>query len=74
DLVKVVKNMAEDGRIAVRAARRAARQELDKLSKDGDASSDDVVRAEKQVDQLTHDREHDINAALAQKEQELLEV
>jgi len=74
ELVKVVKNMAEDGRIAIRNARRGARQDLDQLSKDGDASSDDVARAEKQVDELTHEREAEINTALSQKEQELLEV
>ena len=74
DLVKVVKNMAEEGRITIRNARRAARQDLEQLSKDGDASSDDVIRAEKQVDELTHSSEDDINAALAHKEEELMEV
>lgn len=74
DLVKLVKGMAEDGRIAVRGARRSARQELEKLSKDGDASSDDIARAEKQVDELTRNHEANINSALAQKEQELMEV
>ena len=74
DLVKVVKGMAEEGRVAVRNARRSARQDLEQLSRDGDASSDDVSRAEKQIDQLTHEREDNINAALEHKEQELLEV
>ncbi len=74
DLVRVVKGMAEESRVAVRNARRAARHDLEQLSRDGEASADDVMRAEKQVDQLTHDREDAINAALAQKEQELLEV
>ena len=74
DLVKVVKAMAEDGRIAIRNARRGARQDLEQLSKDGDASDDDVNRAEKQVDDLTHAREGDINDALNQKEEELMEV
>ncbi len=74
DLVKVVKNMAEEGRVAVRNARRGARQDLEQLSKDGDASSDDVARAEKQVDSMTQDSEGQINDALAQKEQELMEV
>lgn len=74
DLVKVVKNMAEEGRITIRNARRAARQDLEQLSKDGDASSDDVARAEKQVDELTHGNEDNINAALAHKEEELMEV
>ncbi|MGI9624487.1 MAG: ribosome recycling factor [Acidimicrobiales bacterium] len=74
DLVKVVKSMAEEGRIAVRNARRSARQDLEQLSKDGDASSDEVARAEKQIDTLTHGSEEGINAALAHKEQELMEV
>ena len=74
DLVKVVKAMAEDGRVGIRNARRSARQDLDQLGKDGDASSDDVARAEKQVDELTQASEEGINAALAHKEQELLEV
>ena len=74
ELVKVVKNMAEEGRIAVRNARRGARQDLEQLSKDGDASSDEVARAEKQIDTLTHGSEEGINAALAHKEQELMEV
>ena len=74
DLVKVVKNMAEESRITVRNVRRSARHDLDALDKDGDASSDDVRRAEDGVDQLTRRHEDDINAALAQKEEELLEV
>ena len=48
DLVKVVRNMAEEGRIAVRNARRSGRQDLEQLSKDGDASDDDVARAAKE--------------------------
>lgn len=74
DLVKVVRNMAEDGRIAVRNARRSGRQDLEQLGKDGDASDDDVVRAEKQIDGLTQQSETAINDALAAKEQELMEV
>ena len=74
DLVKVVKNMAEEGRIAVRNARRSGRQDLEQLGKDGDASDDDVVRAEKQLDSLTQQSESAINDALAAKEQELMEV
>jgi ribosome recycling factor len=74
DLVKVVRNMAEEGKIAIRGARRSGRQDLDQLSKDGDASSDDVARAEKQLDQLTHASEDGVTAALDHKEQELMAV
>lgn len=74
ELVRMVKGMAEDGRVAVRNARRSARHDLDQLDKDGEASKDDVTRAEKELDQLTHEYEADINAALDAKEQELLAV
>lgn len=74
ELVKIVKHMAEEGRIAVRNARREARKELERAEKDGEMSSDDLVRAEKELDRRTHAAEADIDAALEQKEAELLEV
>jgi len=74
DYVRVVKQKAEDGRVAIRNARRAARHELEALQKDGDLSEDDLVRAEKELDKVTHAREAEIDKALDQKEQELLEV
>jgi len=73
ELVKVVRRMAEEGRVAVRAARRSARQELDKLEKDGDLTTDDVARAEKELDSLTRAHEQQVDEALAVKEKELLE-
>jgi ribosome recycling factor len=74
ELVKVVKSMAEDGRVAIRNLRRSARHELDALAKDGEASEDDITRAEKELDKLTHAQEAEIDKALEHKEQELLEV
>ncbi len=74
DLVKVVKNMAEEGRIAIRNARRDARKELEAVQKDGDMSEDDLVRAEKELDKRTQAYEAEITAAVEQKETELLEV
>jgi ribosome recycling factor len=74
DYVRVVKQKAEDGRVQIRNARRAARQELEALQKDGELSEDDLVRAEKELDKVTHAREAEIDKALDQKEQELLEV
>ena len=74
EFVRMVRAMAEDSRIAIRNARRGARQDLEQLDKDGDASKDEVARAEKELDGLTHQHEAVINDALAQKEQELLEV
>ncbi|MBI2711216.1 MAG: ribosome recycling factor [Actinobacteria bacterium] len=73
ELVKVVRGMAEDGRVAIRNLRRAARHELDALAKDGDISEDEEARAEKELDRITHAREGEIDQTLLHKEQELLE-
>ncbi len=74
DFVKVVKHMAEDGRVAIRNLRRAARHDLDEFEKEGEISADELERAEKELDKLTHEHEAEINKALEHKEQELLEV
>jgi len=73
-LVKVVRNLAEEGRVAIRGVRRSGRQDLDALGKDGDVSSDESKRASEKIDTLTRKYEDQINAALNQKEAELLEV
>jgi ribosome recycling factor len=73
DLVKLVKHMAEEGRVAVRNVRRSARHDLEHLEKDGDISKDELQRAEKEMDKLTHAQEAEIDGALQHKEQELLE-
>jgi len=74
DLVKVVKGKAEDGRVAVRNVRRSVRHDLEKLEKDGLISSDDLDRAEKELEKLTHEYVVDIDKLVAHKEAELLEV
>ena len=61
-------------RSPIRNARRDARRELEALARDGDAGEDDVARAEKELDRITHGHEADIDEALEQKEAELLEV
>lgn len=73
EFVRVVRGMAEDGRITVRNLRRTGRNELEDLEKAGDLSEDDLARALKELDKLTHAAEADIDSALASKEQELLE-
>jgi ribosome recycling factor len=74
ELVKKVRDMAEQGRISIRNARRDARRDLDALAKDGEAGEDEVVRGEKELDRITHGHEAEIDKALEQKEAELLEV
>ena len=70
----MVKQKAEDGRVAVRNARRAARHELDGMQKDGELSTDELERVEKDLDKITHDQVAAIDRLLAHKEQELLEI
>jgi ribosome recycling factor len=74
DYVKVVKNMAEEGRVAVRNIRRDARKHLEAAQKDGEISEDDLDRAEKELEKVTHEHVDRIDAALGRKEDELLEV
>ena len=73
EYVKVVRTMSEDGKVALRNMRRAARHELDALEKGGDLSSDELARAEKELDKIIHVQEAGIDEALGAKEQELLE-
>jgi ribosome recycling factor len=74
DMIKVARHKAEEGRVAIRAVRRHAKDALDKLAKDGEAGEDDVRRAEKELDELTHKYTGQIDDHLKNKEAELLEV
>jgi len=74
ELVKVVKHKAEDGRMAVRNLRRAARHQLEGMEKEGDISSDELDRAEKELEKITHEYVAEIDRMVQHKEQELLEV
>jgi ribosome recycling factor len=74
ELVKVVKQKAEDGRVTVRNVRRSARHDLEAMQKDGDLSSDELERVEKDLDKFTQDHVAAIDKLLAHKEQELLEI
>jgi ribosome recycling factor len=73
DFVKVAKHKAEEGRVAVRNVRRAARHDMEALEKDGDISSDELERAEKELEKVTHEYVAEIDKMLQHKEQELLE-
>ena len=74
ELVKQVHHKAEDGRVSVRNVRRAARKDLEALEKDGDITSDELERAEKDLEKITHDFVAEIDKMLHTKEQELLQV
>ncbi len=74
ELVKVVRHKAEEGRVAIRNLRRAARHELEGLERDGELSSDSLERVERDLEKLTHDMVGAVDKLLAHKEQELLEI
>lgn len=74
EFIKVAKGKAEDARISLRNVRRHAKDELDRLQKDGEVGEDDVRRAEKQLDDLTHKYTAQVDDLLKHKESELLEV
>lgn len=74
EYVKVVKSMAEDGRIVIRNQRRDARKALEAAEKSSEISADQLERAEKELDKLTHEHVERIDGALGRKEEELLEV
>ena len=74
EYVKVARAKAEDGRVAVRNLRRTAKQQLEKMEKDGDVGKDDITGAEKRLDALTKKHTDAIDDLLRHKESELLEV
>jgi ribosome recycling factor len=70
NLVKVVKKLSEEGRVAVRNVRRHIRQDLER---DGEISEDEVNRLEKELEKLTHEVIAEIDTMVGHKEKELLE-
>ncbi len=74
ELVKVVHNIAEQGRVAVRNIRRDVMHDLRELKSEGEVGSDDEHRAESELQKLTDERIGEIDSALAGKEEEILEV
>jgi ribosome recycling factor len=74
EMIKVARSKAEDGKVAIRNVRRKAKEQLDKLVKDGEAGEDDGRRAEKELDDVTHRYVATIDELLKHKEAELLEV
>ena len=74
EYVKVARSKAEDGRVAVRNLRRTAKQNLERLEKDGEVGKDDVTGAEKRLDGITKKHTDAIDEMLKNKESELLEV
>jgi ribosome recycling factor len=74
DLVKVVRNLAEEGRVAIRNIRREVMHDLRELRDAGEAGSDDEHRAEEALQKLTDEKVNELDAVLKAKEEEILEV
>ncbi len=74
EMIKVARSKGEDSKVAIRNVRRKAKEELDRIVKDGEAGEDDGRRAEKELDDLTHRYVTHIDEILKHKEAELLEV
>ena len=74
EYIKVAKHKAEEARVSVRNIRRHAKDQLDRLQKDGEVGEDDVRRGEKHLDDVTHKHVEHIDEILKHKEAELLEV
>jgi ribosome recycling factor len=74
ELVKVVRHLAEEGRVAIRNIRRDVMHDLRELRDAGDAGSDDEHRAEEALQKLTDEKIKELDAVLKAKEEEILEV
>ena len=74
DYIRLARAKAEDGRISVRNIRRRAKEELDRIVKDGEAGEDEGARAEKELEAVTRRHVDEIDELLRSKEVELLAV
>jgi ribosome recycling factor len=73
-LVKVVRGLAEEGRVAIRNIRRDVMHDLRELRDAGEAGSDDEHRAEEALQRLTDEKVKELDALVKAKEEEILEV
>jgi ribosome recycling factor len=74
ELIKVVRDRAEHGRVSVRSVRRHAKEQIERDMKNGDVSEDDEKRGEKELQKLTDKFVGEIDEMLKRKEAELMEV
>ena len=74
ELVKVARQIAEEGRVGIRNVRRDVMHDLRELKSEGDVGEDDEKRAEAELQKLTDDHVHELDGLLKQKEAEILEV
>jgi ribosome recycling factor len=74
DLVKTLKNMAEETRVRLRAARRQAMETAKKMQKEGNLTEDDLKSAETQIQKLTDKFVADVDVHLTSKEADIMKI
>jgi ribosome recycling factor len=74
EMIKVARHKGEEAKVAIRNVRRKAKEELDRIVKDGEAGEDEGRRAEKELEDLTHKFVAHVDEIVKHKETELLEV
>lgn len=74
DMIKVARHKGEEAKVAIRNVRRRAKEELDRIVKDGEAGEDEGRRAEKELEDVTHRYVSHVDELVKHKETELLEV
>jgi ribosome recycling factor len=74
NMIKIARHKGEEAKVAIRNVRRKAKEELDRIVKDGEAGEDEGRRAEKDLEDLTHRYVAHVDEIVKHKETELLEV
>lgn len=74
DLVKDIKKMAEEAKIAIRAIRRDGIEEAKSMQKDGDMTEDELKQAENEIQKLTDKSVEEIDKILSNKEKEVMSI
>ena len=74
EMIKIARGKGEEAKVAIRNIRRKAKEELDRIVKDGEAGEDEGRRAEKELDDVTHRYVTNVDELVKHKEAELLEV
>lgn len=74
DIIKILKKVTENSKVAIRNERRTANDDLKKMEKSGDLTEDDLKKAEEQVQKLTNKYIEEIDKIREKKEEEIMEV
>jgi ribosome recycling factor len=74
EMIKLARHKAEDAKIAIRNVRRKAKEEIDRIVKDGETGEDEGRRAERELEEITHRQVAHVDEILKHKEDELGEI